>query len=84
MRELTEQDVRVINQAILALLGNNHCLITDRPELGFQAETSWTTNFTQEINALEALIIKCGAHTATGQAYMHSTVIPVKGSCSCL
>jgi len=79
---MDEADVRIINQAILAMLGNNYCLITDRPDLGFQVETSWTTCFDKEINALEELIVKYGAHTSTGQEYVHSDFVVVRRPCN--
>ena len=75
---LSEQDVRVISQAILVMSASNHCLITDRPDLGFQPETSWTTNFDKEIDALQDLIIKYGAHTITGQEYANSDFVQVR------
>jgi len=80
--QLNEQDVRVINQAILAMLANNNCLITDLPEQGFQAGTSWTTNFTQEIKLLQGLIVKYGSHTVTGNEYANSDSVVVRPVCN--
>lgn len=45
-----------LEAARLALLSNDNCLITDRPDLPLSQETSWTTDFSGELALIDAAI----------------------------
>ncbi len=77
---INEPEVQLISRVIVALLATNHCLVTDRPDVvTLPSDLSWTTDFSELIDALQKLIIKHGAHTVTGQEYMSGDIIQVRG-----
>lgn len=45
-----------LEAARLALLSNDNCLITDRPDLPLSQETSWTNDFSGELALIDAAI----------------------------
>ncbi len=44
---------RVLRMAHHAMCANNNCLTTDRPDLPVSPETSWTTDFSKELAAID-------------------------------
>ena len=48
--------VVALEAARFALISNNNCLITDRPDLPLSQETSWTTDFSSELALIDAAI----------------------------
>ena len=52
--------IQTLLRARLALSANNQVLATDRPDLPVSPETSWTTNHSQEIGAIEVMLFELG------------------------
>lgn len=55
-QDAIDSAMRALKSARLAMCATNHTLTTDRPDLPRSEETSWTINFTNEINLIDQAI----------------------------
>lgn len=55
-----------LEAARLALLSNDNCLITDRPDLPLTQETSWVTDFSAVLALIDAAIGRTASLCASG------------------
>lgn len=57
--------IQVLLACRIAFCSHHNCLITDRPDLPREPDTGWTTNFRQEIAAIDTAINKLTGELST-------------------
>lgn len=70
-----------LKAARLALLSNDNCLITDRPDLPLSQETGWTTDFSSELALIDAAIGRTASLCANESTCLQTAPKSIPAKC---
>lgn len=73
---MTDTTTQALRAARLALALHHNCLITDRPDLPRSADSSWTTDFSDELTLIGAAIeLRTASLCAHGSSVQQKALI---------